>query len=132
MSYPAAIETKALIEFLKDKESVAWALCDKEGNLLEKGGNEVFFGLDKVNSGQYIADYFFFLEGSLPLGGVPCEIHELELSPEKFINVYCLPAMEGDRIIFQNISDVMEIKSKVHDKAQEVMVFLDNYRKDIK
>jgi hypothetical protein len=130
MSYPSAIDTKELMACLKDKENIAWALINEKGGLVQRGGNVTLFGLDQVEVGKYLADHFYCLEGLIPLAGTPYEIYELEISPNKFINIYCLPTDEGDRIIFHDISEMANIKNMIHKKTQEVMVFLDNYRRN--
>jgi hypothetical protein len=130
MNYPVAVDTKDLMAYLEERTDIAWALLDEKGSLLGKGGNEASFGLNHVDIGQYLADYFFCLEGLLPLAGVPYEIYELELLPDKFINIYCFPTREGDRIIFHDISEMANVKNMIHKKTQEIMAFLDNYRRN--
>jgi len=131
-TYPVAVDTQKLMEYLKDREQIAWALVDEEGVLFKKGGNENSFGLNQVNIGEHLAEYFLCLEGILPLAGSPYEIIELELLADKFINVYCLPTRKGDWIIFHDISEVANVKNTIHKKTQEIMAFLDNYRRNTK
>lgn len=130
MAYPVSVDTKDLMDYLKDREEVAWALINDKGELLSKGGNESAFELNNVKAGQRLADHYICLEGLLPLEGMPYEIYELELVSKKFVNVYCLPTREGDKIIFHDITDMTIVKNVIHARVQEIMAFLDNYRKD--
>jgi len=131
MAYPVLIDTKDLMSYLKGKKEVAWVLINEKGELISKGGNESVFGLDIINLGQRLADHYICLEGLFPLAGEPHEIYELELVSEKFVNVYCLPTEKGDKVIFQDITEMTVIKNVVHEKVQEIIVFIDNYKRNI-
>lgn len=115
------LDIDELLVHIETQQNVAWAVLDTNGCLQSKAGEETLFGLDKVRSGQRLADQFLCLEGVFPLADKPYEVYELELLSNMFVNIYCFPTNAGDLVIFQDITDVTTMKKVLHGKTQQIV-----------
>ena len=95
MDIPFPITTY-LINFMRESRSLAYLLVDKHGCLDSWGGKLHEYGIGNLHQGEDASQQIFFLEGLLPLDGIPLFLPCVKTEPGVCADVHLFPDNTGD------------------------------------
>ncbi len=114
------MKARDLIQQLDPEDGLAWLRVAQDGRLLESGGDLHRFALDDLLAGQSVREQLYYLEGLLPLEGVPVDIMEINRLHEQYMNLYLLPCTDGDWVFFQDVTEPVRVKRLLHQSVNEI------------
>ncbi|MFL9451805.1 MULTISPECIES: hypothetical protein [Nostocales] len=91
--------TDYLLSFFKEERSLAYLLVNQDGCLSTWGGQLSAYGLLNLQQGEKAEKQIFFLEGLLPLEGVPLFFPCVKITSGICADVHLFPSKEGDWVL---------------------------------
>ena len=99
-----------LINFMRESRSLAYLFVGKDGCLDSWGGKLNQYGIANLHQGENASQQILFLEGLLPLDGIPLFLPCLKTEPGVCADVHLFPEKEGDWVLLLDATwDEMQI-----------------------
>src|SRR5207237_9435593 len=102
-----------------EKRSPAYLLSNKEGRLLEWGGDLALYGIENLQVSQSVGKQIFFLDGILPLDGSPLFLSRIKTDSDLSVDLHIFSTDAGDWVLLLDATSEelqhREIQQKIND-----------------
>jgi signal transduction histidine kinase/ActR/RegA family two-component response regulator len=92
--------------------SPAFVVTNREGRVVDKGGDLSRYGLEDLRAGEGAAERAYFFEGLLPLDGASSVLSRVETLAGAFADIYLFPVEDGDCAL------LLDASAEVAERAQ--------------
>lgn len=91
--------TNYLFQYLIEERSLAYILVNKNGELLNWGGELTAYGITNLCKNHNIKEQVLFLEGLLPLDNIAVFLPFVNIGHKICVDIHLFPSAEGDWIL---------------------------------
>lgn len=116
------------------KKPLAYLRVDREGRLLEAGGNWQKCGLGNLMVGQPVSGQIDFLVGMLPLEGETLFLPYVSISPGLFIDIHLIATEDYDLVLVFDSSRSAQNRKDRQQKLHKLLLWRDkiiNYKRKL-
>ncbi|MBD0345230.1 MAG: adenylate/guanylate cyclase domain-containing protein [Coleofasciculus sp. Co-bin14] len=109
--------------------SPAYLLIQKNGRLLDWGGNLEVYGITNLQKGEIVEEKLFFLQGLLPIDSSPLFLSCVKTEDEMSADIHIFPGDEGDWVLLLDATWDEIQQSVVQQKGNELSLIREKQSK---
>ncbi|NNL74980.1 MAG: adenylate/guanylate cyclase domain-containing protein [Desulfobacterales bacterium] len=117
-------------QFLGD-QSLAYFLTDRQGKVIERGGDLDRLNLNLPLPGDTITDALLFMEGLLPLDTPSLQIPCVKMESDLSVDVHLFPTSEGYGLILVDATRTENKRVRLQQKANELVLLREKHARII-
>lgn len=117
-------------QFLGD-QSLAYFLTDRQGKVIERGGDLDRLNLNLPLPGDTITDALLFMEGLLPLVTPSLQIPCVKMESDLSVDVHLFPTSEGYGLILVDATRTENKRVRLQQKANELVLLREKHARII-
>jgi len=108
-----------------EKKAMAYLLVNRDGRVIDLGGNLLRYGLEELRPGQLVAQNLVCLEGLLPLGLDQIVLASVSLLPGLHADIHLFSRDEGDWVLLLDVTAESEKLQQLYQKVNESCLLQD-------
>ena len=98
----------------------AFLVTDRNGVLIESGGNLTAYGLQNVRPGDPLSGQADFVEGLLPLESQEISLPCIEIAPQTFADIHCFRDNDRDFILLIDVTSFGSRQALLQQKTNDL------------
>jgi two-component system cell cycle sensor histidine kinase/response regulator CckA len=106
---------KYLKTMLCGERALAWLIVNRNGKLLDAGGQFRAHGLDSLPPGDDVSDSVPFLHGLLPADSDPIVLCDIEVAPNHFSDLHIFSDGDRDWVLFLDSTEENVLRRKTEN-----------------
>lgn len=107
----------------------AYLLVEKDGCLLDLGGNLAAYGITDLQKGEYVKEKIVWLQGLLPLDGSPLFLSCIQTENGLSADIHIFPGAEGDWVLLLDATLEQAKRSAFQQKGNELSLIREKQTK---